>query len=92
MYPDLVEPAGANAAPSQLRPIPMSEELLDLFDSMDSLIADFKALDRPAGLPPPGEPLPVVEEGGQQEDIPENDDHQADDTTVQSTSREHLCV
>lgn len=30
----------------------------DVFQSMDALRAEFEALVRPSGLPPPGEPLP----------------------------------
>ncbi len=43
---------------AQLRPIPMSEELEDVFQSMDALRLEFEGLPRPAGLPPPGQPLP----------------------------------
>lgn len=40
----------------------MGEELLDVFESIGLLRAEFEALARPAGLPPPGEPLPTIEE------------------------------
>jgi len=51
------DPAGALLG-AQLRPIPMSDELEDVFQSMDRLRVEFEELARPAGLPPFGEPLP----------------------------------
>ena len=35
-----------------------SDELEDVFQSMDRLRVEFEELARPGGLPPPGEPLP----------------------------------
>ena len=40
----------------------MGEELVDVFESIGLLRAEFEALARPAGLPPPGEPLPTVDD------------------------------
>jgi len=47
---------------AQLRPIPMSEELEDVFQSMYALRQEFEHLPRPQGLPPLGEPLPTTEQ------------------------------
>lgn len=56
-WADTEDPAGALLG-AQLRPIPMSDELEDVFQSMDRLRVEFEELARPAGLPPFGEPLP----------------------------------